>query len=115
MGIIRKTFTFWLIAGLIVALLITLVMPKLAVRTVEKIPGRSEALKIIRQAKTAIKNLPENTLKAFKSDPEVQPAAEQDIEATNTEEPEPRMSQDSIATRDAELFKRQCAILDDLL
>lgn len=111
MGIIRRIFTFWLIAGVIVALLIAFVMPKLAVETVEKIPGRNEALKIVNQAKTAIKNLP----KIFKSEPEAQHAVEEDIETANIQEPVVQTSQDSIAARDAKLFKRQCAILDDLL
>ena len=40
---------------------------------------------------------------------------QQNIEQANIETPEVQTSQDSIATRDAKLFKRQCAILDDLL
>jgi hypothetical protein len=107
MGIIRKTFTFWLITGIIAALVITLVIPKLKTKIIEKIPGRSEALKIVKQAKTAIKNLPE----AFKSVSEVkQVTKEADID-----EPVPQVVQDSIKERDDKLFKRQCAILDDLL
>ena len=112
MSIIRKTFTFWLITGIIAALVITLVIPRLKTKVVEKIPGRNEALKIMQQAKTAIKNLPE----AFKSTPEAKQTIQQNIEGKSIEEPEPQIVvQDSIKDRDDKLFKRQCAILDDLL
>lgn len=107
MGIIRKTFMFWLVTGIIIALLITLVIPRVRTKVIEKIPGRSEALKIVNQAKAAIKKLPE----VFKSAPEVK----QDIEETKIDEPVPQVVQDSVKDRDAKLFKRQCAILDDLL
>jgi hypothetical protein len=109
MGIIRKTFMFWLITGIIAALVITLVIPKLKTKVMEKIPGRNEAVKLVQQAKTAIKkHLPGSPV----STPEVKPK----IEEKSIEELEPQIVvQDSIKDRDDKLFKRQCAILDDLL
>ena len=101
MGIIRKTFTFWLIAGIIAALVITLVIPKLKTKVIEKIPGRKEAMEIVQRAKTAIKNhLPE---------------VKQVTKEASIDEPAPQVVQDSVKDRDEKLFKRQCAILDDLL
>jgi len=118
MGIIRKTFMFWLITGLIAALVITLVIPKLKTKIIEKIPGRNEAMQIVERAKTAITNLPDQ-VKAFSSAPKVKQTTQQNIKEENIDEleqPEQRVVvQDSIKGRDAELFKRQCAILDDLL
>ncbi len=118
MGIIRKTFMFWLITGLIAALVITLVIPKLKTKIIEKIPGRNEAMQIVERAKTAITNLPDQ-VKAFRSAPEVKQTTQQNIKEENIDEleqPEQQVVvQDSIKGRDAELFKRQCAILDDLL
>ena len=109
MGIIRKTFTFWLITGIIAALVITLVIPKLKTKVMEKIPGRNEAVKLVQQAKSAIKkHLPGSPVSA--------PEVKQKIEEESINEPEPQIVvQDSIKDRDDKLFKRQCAILDDLL
>lgn len=107
MGIIRKTFMFWLITGIIAALVITLVIPKVKTKVMEKIPGRNEAIKIVQQAKTAIKkHLPET-----KSAPKV----EQKIAEGNIDESAHKIVQDAIKDRDDKLFKRQCNILDDLL
>ena len=117
MGIIRKTFMFWLITGVIAALVITLLVPKLKTKVVEKIPGRDEAMQIVERAKTAIKNLPEQ-VKSLKSAPKVKQTVPKDIEESleeSVEEPAPQIVQDSIKNRDEKLFKRQCAILDDLL
>ena len=109
MGIIRKTFTFWLITGIIAALVITLVIPKLKTKVIEKIPGRNEAVKLVQQAKSAIK-------KHLPGSSESTSEVKQKIEEKSIEEPEPQIVvQDSIKDRDDKLFKRQCAILDDLL
>lgn len=108
MGIIRKTFMFWLITGLIAALVITLFIPKLKTKIIEKIPGRNEAVKLVQQAKTAIKkHLPGSPLSASK--------VEQKIEEESIDESAHQLVQDSIKDRDDKLFKRQCNILDDLL
>jgi len=109
MGIIRKTFMFWLITGVIAALVITLVIPKLKTKVMEKIPGRNEAVKLVQQAKTAIeKHLP--------GKPAPVPEVKQEIEEKSIEETEPKIIvQDSVKGRDEKLFKRQCAILDDLI
>ena len=118
MGIIRKTFMFWLITGVIAALAVTLLIPKLKTKVVEKIPGRDEAMQIVERAKTAITNLPEQ-VKSLKSAPKVNQTVPKDIEEESleesVEEPAPQIVQDSIKNRDEKLFKRQCAILDDLL
>lgn len=118
MGIIRKTFMFWLITGVIAALVITLVIPKLKTKVIEKIPGRNEAMQIVERAKTAITNLP-NKIKSFKSTPKVKQITQEDIKEESLEEsikePAPQIVQDSIKGRDEKLFKRQCAILDDLI
>lgn len=114
MGIIRRTFTFWLIAGVIVALAVTVIIPMWKNKSVEDIPGHDEAAKLIDRAKTAIKNLPgslpENPLKAVE---------EQKIKKAEPKIPEPEFepvpANDSIKERDARLFKRQCSILDDLM
>jgi hypothetical protein len=99
---------FWLITGIIAALVITLVIPKLKTKVIEKIPGRSEVLKIVEQAKTAIKrHLPGNPVSV--------PEVKQKVEEESIDEPAPQVVQDSIKDRDDKLFKRQCAILDDLL
>jgi len=111
MGIIRRTFMFWLITGIIAALVITLVVPKLKTKVIEKIPGRNEALRIVEQAKTAIKKFPES----FRSTPEVKQTVQNEVEEIKIDEPAPQVVQDSIKDRDDKLFKRQCAILDDLL
>ena len=111
---IIRTFTFWLITGIIVALVITVVIPKFKTQAVEKIPGSTEALKIINQAKTAVKNLPDS-LDAFKAAPESEQISGRNVKPASREEPELRATQDSAAVRDDKLFKRQCAILDDLL
>ena len=108
MGIIRKTFTFWLIIGIIAAVVVALVMPKLKDRVLEKIPGRDEAIQIVQQAKTAIK--------AFQSKQEIKQAVQEDIKEESIDEPAPQVAvQDSVKDRDDKLFKRQCAILDDLI
>ena len=108
MGIIRKTFTFWLIIGIIAAVVVALVMPKLKDRVLEKIPGRDEAVKIVQQAKTAIK--------AFQSKQEIKQVVQEDIKEESIDEPAPQVAvQDSVKDRDDKLFKRQCAILDDLI
>lgn len=104
-----KTFTFWLITGIIVTLLVTLVLPKLKSKAVEGIPGRQEVLKIMKQAKAAIKNLHGTPEKA------PAPVVKQELDEQPVEKPAPQIVQDSLKERDAKLFKRQCAILDDLL
>jgi hypothetical protein len=124
MGIIRKTFMFWLITGVIAALAISFFMPELKTKVIEKIPGRDEAMQIVERAKTAITKLPDQ-VKAFRSVPELKQATKQNKKEESIDEleqleqpeqPEQRVVvQDSIKGRDAELFKRQCAILDDLL
>ena len=114
MGIIRRTFTFWLIAGAIVALAVIVIIPMLKNKSIEDIPGRDEAAELIDRAKTAIKNLPEslpeNPLKT---------AGKQESKASGQKmpefEPEPMAADDSLKERDAKLFKRQCSILDDLM
>jgi uncharacterized membrane protein YraQ (UPF0718 family) len=108
MGIIKKTFMFWLITGIIAALVITLVIPKLKTKVIEKIPGRNEAVKLVQQAKTAIKKHLSGTLVSASK-------VEQKIEEESIDEPVQQLVQDSIKDRDDKLFKRQCAILDDLL
>ena len=104
MGIIRKTFTFWLIAGLITALVATLIVPRFKTKVIEKIPGRNEVLNIVKRAKAAIKKLPK-----------AKQVVQQKIEEIKINEPVPQLIQDSAKNRDDKLFKRQCAILDDLL
>ena len=113
MGIIRKTFMFWLITGIIAAIVITLVIPKLKTKVMEKIPGRADAMKMVEQAKTAIqKHLPDS----LKAKPEVKQTSLEEIEKESTDEPAPKVIvQDSVKGRDEKLFKRQCAILDDLI
>lgn len=111
MGIIRRTFTFWLIAGAIVALAVTVIIPMWKNKSIEDIPGRDEAAELIDRAKTAIKNLPESlpenplNKKVETKAPELEPVSE----------PEVISSEDSLKERDAKLFKRQCTILDDLM
>lgn len=118
MGIIRKTFMFWLITGVIAALVITLLIPKLKTKVIEKIPGRNEAMQIVERAKTAIANLP-NHIKALRSETKTKQATQTEIKEESLEEsieePAPQIVQDSIKGRDEKLFKRQCAILDDLI
>jgi hypothetical protein len=105
MGIIRKTFTFWLVIGIIAAVVVALVLPKLKTKVIEKIPGRDQAMQMVEQVKTAIG-------KHLSDKPVDVPKVEQNIE----EEPEPQIVvQDSVKKRDEKLFKRQCAILDDLM
>jgi hypothetical protein len=104
-----KTFTFWLIAGIIVTLLVTMVLPKLKSKAVEGLPGREEAVKIMKQARQAIKNLQEKPIDA------PAPVVEKQVEPQVAEAPAPMPAEDSLKERDAKLFKRQCAILDDLL
>ena len=125
MGMIRRTFMFWLITGIIAALAISYFMPGLKNKVVEKIPGRDEAMQIVERAKSAIKNLPDQ-VKSLKSAPEVKQTAKPEINTGSPEgleQPEKleqtvqqlAVEEDSVKGRDAELFKRQCAILDDLL
>ena len=125
MGMIRRTFMFWLITGVIAALAISYFMPGLKNKVVEKIPGRDEAMQMVERAKSAIKNLPDQ-VKSLKSAPEVKQTAKPEINTGSLEgldQPEKleqpvqqlAVEEDSVKGRDAELFKRQCAILDDLL
>ncbi|MDD5597534.1 MAG: hypothetical protein PHV82_06295 [Victivallaceae bacterium] len=108
-----KTFIFWLITGIIITLLVTMVLPKLKSKTVEEIPGRREALRIIQQAKLAVKNLRENP--ARPPAPAPVPTIEKKLDSQVMETSAPQLADDSLKERDARLFKRQCAILDDLL
>jgi hypothetical protein len=116
---------FWLITGVIAALAISYFMPGLKNKVVEKIPGRDEAMQMVERAKSAIKNLPDQ-VKALKSAPEAKQAVQPETPKENMEgldQPEKleqpvqqlAVEDDSIKGRDAELFKRQCSILDDLL
>ena len=111
MGIIRRTFTFWLIAGVIVALAVTVIIPMWKNKSIEDIPGRDQATELIDRAKTAIKNLPESlpenplNKKTEEKLPELEPVPESEIVSP----------EDSLKERDAKLFKRQCSILDDLM
>lgn len=125
MGMIRRTFMFWLITGIIAALAISYFMPGLKNKVIEKIPGRDEAMQMVERAKSAIKNLPDQ-VKALKSAPEAKEAVQPETPKENMEgldQPEKleqpvqqlAVEDDSIKERDAELFKRQCSILDDLL
>ncbi|MFA7185356.1 MAG: hypothetical protein WC082_10700, partial [Victivallales bacterium] len=43
------------------------------------------------------------------------PAEEKQLDRQVTETPVPQLADDSLKERDSRLFKRQCAILDDLL
>jgi hypothetical protein len=108
MGIIRKTFTFWLIIGIIAAVVVALVMPKLKDKVLEKIPGRNEAMQMVEKAKTAIKS--------FQDTPEVKQKVQEEVKEESIDEPAPKVVVlDSVKGRDAKLFKRQCSILDDLI
>ncbi|MDD5727477.1 MAG: hypothetical protein PHV59_02835 [Victivallales bacterium] len=104
MGIIWRTFTFWLITGILAAVVITVVIPWLKTTgTVKDIPGSDEAAKLVRQAQKAIAELPRNPLKkAVVSEDRQIPS----LPITETE---------SLKARDAKLFQRQCSILDDLM
>ena len=125
MGMIRRTFMFWLITGVIAALAISYFMPGLKNKVVEKIPGRDEAMQMVERAKSAIKNLPDQ-IKTLKSTPKTKSAVQPETPKESMEgldQPEKleqpvqqlAVEDDSIKGRDAELFKRQCSILDDLL
>lgn len=124
MGMIRRTFMFWLITGVIAALAVSYLMPGLKNKVVEKIPGRDEAMQMVERAKNAIKNLPDQ-VKSLRSAPEVKQVqtetgkqSMEDIDQPEKlEEPVQQLAveEDSIKGRDAALFKRQCSILDDLL
>ncbi len=123
MGMIRRTFMFWLITGVIAALAISYFMPGMKNKVVEKIPGRNEAMQMVERAKTAIKNLPDQ-VKSLKSSSESKQASQTKADNIESLEQVEQLEQPvqqlvaeegSVKGRDAELFKRQCAILDDLL
>lgn len=127
MGMIRRTFMFWLITGVIAALAISYFMPEFKNKMIEKIPGRDEAMQMVERAKNAVKNLPEQ-VKTLKSAPEAKQAVLPEVQKAGlegldqpeqVEQPAQQLvvqdDSDSIKGRDAQLFRRQCAILDDLL